>query len=217
MPIEILVDLMVKIVFMAGLGFVMNKTGLLPEAVQKALSEILLCVVMPMNMLAVGNSAFEARLAQNMLLGAGILAGYYVLVIALSLLAGRLRCADKRDTQIFTAAIAFANVAFIGFPVAQGLFGSEGLLYAMVGQMVFQVLIYSVGVRLIAGAGFTFRQFITQPLTIAVVVSVAIFVSPLRLPAPLLGAVRQVGDMTAPISLFIIGASLAKIRFATLW
>ncbi len=217
MPAEVLIDLMVKMVFFVGIGFAMNKTGLMPEHAQKMMADMLVCVVMPLNMLAVGNSPFEERLATNMLISAGVFIAYYAVVITLGLLLGRALRVNKHESQVFTALITFANVGYIGFPIAQSLFGSEGLMYAMVGQMVFQITVYSAGVRLVAGRGFTIKQFITQPLTIAVVVSVVLFISPLRLPGTVLNPVRQVGDMTAPVSLFIVGASLGKIRFASLW
>ena len=105
----------------------------------------------------------------------------------------------------------FPNVGFIGYPVAVALFGPEALFYAVVLALPFNLLSFTMGPLMLAGAKrFKVRQMFS-PCVVASLVALFLALTGLR-PPHLLGEMLDfVGDITVPLSLLVVGSLLAGI------
>jgi predicted permease len=71
---------------------------------------------------------------------------------------------------------------------------------------------YTYGINMLSGrGGIDIRSIITNPITISSVVSILIFISPFRIPEILNSPIEDIGAMSVPVSMIIMGASLANI------
>ncbi len=52
---------------------------------------------------------------------------------------------EKEVRGIIRFATTFSNAAYMGFPLIQAMYGSEGVLYASVYVTVFNILLWTVG------------------------------------------------------------------------
>ena len=76
--------------------------------------------------------------------------------------------------------IIFGNIGFMGFPVITAIFGSKGLVYAVIMNIVFNLLVFSYGIKLITdgneGAGkFSLRKLLNMPLASSVLALLLFF------------------------------------------
>lgn len=62
------------------------------------------------------------------------------------------------DLPIMRFACIFSNAAYMGFPLIQALFGSEGLLYASAFVTVYNILLWT------AGYGIVSKRFVQRGL-----------------------------------------------------
>jgi predicted permease len=184
---------------------------------QDVLSNLMVYIVLPFSIL--GGSANKADFSHviNMLWGFVISFGYYVVVISSGLFVMKLRRRPSPNGKVNLTMLTFANVGFLGMPVAQAVLGADGLFYASIFNLSFQVLFYSAGLRLLTNGDFNMRAFVKNPATIALLLFMVFYFTPLSIPAPLLSAITQVGSMLTPLSLIVLGGALYNVKLKSLW
>ena len=77
---------------------------------------------------------------------------FYFAMILLALLLTVCLHPPKKDRNLYIFMTVFGNVGFMGFPVVQSVFGTEGLFYAAILNSVFNIFVYTFGVVLMGGA-----------------------------------------------------------------
>lgn len=210
-----LFSLIFRIALMAALGYIMRRRGMMDDEFQKKLSNILLQVIIPFSAIAAGNSNYDKQLGGNLLRTAGVVVIYYVLAVALMFFIHRSHRVPGKKNDIMFTLVVLGNTGYIGMPILQELYGAEGLLYAVIFNLGFQFVAFTVGVKVLGGQ-LSLRRFFGSVMTLAPLVAILIFVSPFRLPAFMVSAFEQVGSLSAPFSMFITGSALAKIRLREL-
>ncbi|MDL2327409.1 AEC family transporter [Ruminococcaceae bacterium OttesenSCG-928-A11] len=213
---DLLVGLMFKIVFFALLGYYMRKTGIINDDFQKMLSNIMLSIVIPINVLGAGNSAFDRALTGNLLWATVFVLLYYGVGTAV-LLPVRRRLRLSSDNQnMFLTLVLLSNIGYLGFPIIGSIYGVEGTLYTVVYNLGFQFTVFLVGMPLM-GDRLPPLKMLLNPGVSFPIIAILIFVSPFRLPGFMVDTFNEVGALSMPFSMFIAGAALAKIKFSSLW
>ncbi len=197
---------------MAVIGYVLQKKGITDNAFQKKLSTMLLYVVIPCSMLAAGNSTFNPNMASSLLQAAAIAALYYIIGCSAAYILRRKLPWDQKSKNISFTLITLGNTGFVGIPLLQELYGAEGVLFAVVFNLGFQFVAFTVGTS-VMGDKISLRRFFTSIMTLSPLIALIIFVSPFRLPVFMVDSLSQVGGLSAPFSMFITGAALANIPF----
>ena len=105
------------------------------------------------------------------------------------------------------------DTVFVGFPVVESVYGAEGVLVATISNIPFNLFIYTLGVALINGStkGMNIKSAISPPL-IATFVAIAFFLTGWELPAPVVECFSVLSAGTVPVSMLVVGASLAPCR-----
>ena len=202
-----------KIVVAVGVGFFLRKNRIIDERMQKGLSDILLKAILPFSILASSNYERSADVAKGML--AVLVAACVYYIVSLLLMRGlskQLPFSDK-EKRVFVTMATFANTGFVGFPVMSALFGNRGLLLAVVFNLAYNIFMYTYGVHLLSGKSGNWKEVIFNPVTIASLVAILLFVSPYKMPSYVLEPIEMVGSMTVPLSMIIIGSNLATLPF----
>lgn len=212
MPTEIILSLIVKIAVMIALGYTLRKINIITESLQKGLTDILLKAIMPLSILMSANYAFNSALFHGMLIVAAAAVGFYVIGLTGMTFFSKTLSLPENERKIIVTMTVFANTGFVGFPIILALFGQPGLLLAVIFNMFYNLFMYTYGINLLSGkGGYDIKSILLNPITIASLASIVIFVSPFRFPAILASPIEDIGAMSVPISMIIMGASLAKI------
>lgn len=106
----------------------------------------------------------------------------------------------------------FSNAAYMGFPLIQALFGSEGLIYASAFVTVFNILLWTLGYSVVSrtiSLKLVIKKIFTTPATIAVFLGLIIFMARIPLPGVLSQAIGLAGAVNTPLSMFITGMIIA--------
>ena len=106
-----------------------------------------------------------------------------------------------------------SNSGFLGYPVAEGVYGSLGLFYASVFLIPLRMVMWSVGTSYFMASHMSRRQVLqkvlTHPCLIGVYIGILIMVTQVRLPGFLTMTIRYIGNCNAAVTMFIIGTILA--------
>lgn len=125
---------------------------------------------------------------------------------------------DKNRSQ-FHLLTAFGNTVFMGFPVVASILGDDAIFLASMCSIPFNLFIYSIGVLLAGGKG-SLKQFLLRllnPPFLANFVGLALFLLPIRAPEPVTEVFDSLGGMVVPLSMMLIGMSLARLSLRAIF
>ena len=129
-------------------GFVCVKTKAVKMEGKKAFSDLLLYLIVPAMVINSYMMEFNIDILHNLLKAfeLSILLLLIGLFITLALTAKH----KSPDLPIMRFACIFSNAAYMGFPLIQALFGSEGLLYASAFVTVYNILLWTAGYGIVS-------------------------------------------------------------------
>ncbi len=117
------------------------------------------------------------------------------------------------EAAVFKAHSMFGNTIFLGFPLITALYGVEGLLYASMFQLISNIIMWSVGVVVLAhGNGTSWKKSLSRvlnPNTIATLAGSGFFIFSIKLPDLLIKPFSELGAANTWLSMLYIGAMLA--------
>ncbi len=193
-----------------ALGFALSKKKVVDDRGRKVLNDLLLKAVLPFSILSSSQYAYSFDMLRSIgavALGSG---AYYLLsLIALRLIVWKTKIADS-EKRVFITTSVFANTGFVGMPIMYALFGNPGLLLAAIYNLIYNVFFYTYGVHLLSGKKPSVSEYL-NPVSIASVAAIILFVLPWRAPAAFVNAIDLVGNMTFPLSMIIMGSTLSTI------
>ena len=207
---DVLAEMLV-ILFAIAAGYGANHLGYLGGETDQKLSRLILNITMPAMIVAAvitGEELPEISVILS-ILEVGVV--FYVLEFAFVLTVPKLLPGTAGQKGVYRYTLAFPNVGFIGYPVAVALYGDGALFYAAILALPFNLLSYSLGPLMLAGAGrFRWRQLLS-PCIVASVLGLVLALTRLRPPAMVGEMLDFVGSITVPLSLLVVGSLLAHM------
>ena len=198
------------------LGVVMAKTRLLRQEARSSFISLLIDIALPCMIL----HSFEQEAGVSELLAAGkvllISAGYGLASWALGKVIWRRK--EKSRRAVLEFATMFSNAGNAGLPIVALVFGSEGVFYASFFLIPVRILMWTIGLSLFVQGGDgapKWKKLLLNPSLLVVFIGIPMMLVPIRLPQVLSQALTQVGGMTGPLSMMLIGASLADTNLRT--
>lgn len=215
MDVMVLAETMVILFVIMMVGYVLNKIGILREESNIVLSELIIKVTGPVLVVSsvCGMQEMTDKKQIFQIFFVGIL--LYAALIIFSRVIIKLFKLNDDDGNIYSLMLVFMNTAFIGYPVVQALYGEYAIFASSILHMPFQVLIYSYGVYMIQSNGDARKKFnIKDALNAGVIsgiIALIIFLFGVEVPPVLQKILGMIGDITIPLSMILIGSSLALI------
>lgn len=204
---------MVQFLVLIAIGYTARKTNCLSSHSIDELSAFLLRFIVPVNVFIAGNRMADEAVKLNVLYAVAITVGYYALSLLGSFLISRLKFVPKDRKDLFVTMAVFANTGFIGYPLAEVLFGAEGVLYTVIINLGYNVFMFTLGIRLMGGekGSFSLKRMFASPVMVASILSIALFFSPYRLPASLASFLSMIGSTMVPFSMFVLGGWMVGV------
>lgn len=148
---------------------------------------------------------------------------YYVIAIVFGLVLAWVLHPPKNLKSIYRLMATFSNLGFMGIPVARSLYGAEGVVYVAFYILLYNLIVYTYGMAL-ARRGASERtgeapeksdlstslRRIINPGVVAAIAALIIFAADITLPQPVVTFFDYMGDTTIPLSMMLIGVSIAK-------
>ena len=139
-------------------------------------------------------------------------------VIAILLNTLTFRNKQNEKNAVYKFASIYGNVAFMALPLAQAVLGDEGVLYCVGGAVVFNLLTFTHGVKLMGkeGTKLSLKKLLINPGVIAVVIGLPIFISDIELPYIITRPVGMLADLNTPVAMLVFGTYLSKTDLKTM-
>ena len=201
-------------------GYVMYKRNVIDDAATIRYTKLIINISLPSQIITafISNQGIVSNKEVLTVFGITIVAyAVYAIVGILFVTLTRVP-KSKRGTYMFMT--MFGNVGFMGFPVITAIFGEEALIYAVIFMVIFNVLVYSFGILLIntneENRGFQVKKLINMPF-IAATLSIILYFANIRLPNVVMNSLDFMGNVTTPVAMLILGATVATMPIKELF
>mgnify|MGYP002620018390 FL=1 len=212
MDIMVVFQTMLKLFLLLVLGFVLFKCHIFDEYTNKKISALIVNVASPMLIISsIAGVEGNNKSIVFLMIGAGIL--MYIGFIILGKIINRIFPFPKKDWPVYECMVVFANTGFMGYPVLLDVFGQEAVFYASLIHMAFNFFVYTYAIMCLTKGDdsefkLNFKQLLT-PGIVLIFIGILIYLFDIQLPSVLMDTVNSVGSLTAPLSMMMIGSSLA--------
>lgn len=209
MKIEGLFDLQVMMLLLMGIGVILRKKNIITKEGKTVLTDLVINLILPCNII----TAFCIPMDRSVLIAEMEIFIISVLIqIFCTLISGVLyRKVPKGKRMVLQYATVCSNAGFLGNPVAEGLYGSLGLLYASVYLIPQRIVMWSAGVSYFTQSPSrkeVVKKVLTHPCIIAVEIGIVLMVTQIQLPDFLCTGIEEIGGCTTAVTMILIGTIL---------
>ncbi|MGT2756582.1 AEC family transporter [Streptococcus ovuberis] len=190
-----------------AMGYYLAKKEILTPKVTRQLSKLLTTYVAPSLFISSFLKAdYSLRSLQFLLLTIGMafgILGSRILVV---------RYLMPRKRAIDTYAVLFANVGFLGTPLAFAVGGQEAVFYISGFVVANQILQWTYGIYLLTGdrKRIALKNALINPASISTAIGLILFMFPYDLPTVASEAIASFALLNTPLSTLVLGTYFYK-------
>ena len=233
----IVIQQMLILFCMIAVGYFVYRKNWVTDETYPHLSKLVVNIFNPM--LVFGSvlgetESVEASLMWENLRGVAL---YYILIVFLGFLGSRLIRPKREERNQYQLMFVFSNVGFMGIPVIGGLFGSGSVIYITFYLLGYNLLLYTYGVALakregkregmdgnadriaqdekMNGAAQLQESLrgLCNPGVFACIAAIVVLALGIRVPAAAVTFFDYMGNATIPLSMIVIGISVARMSW----
>lgn len=218
----LLLEQMIVLFLLMGVGFYCYKKDIITDESSKKISAIVVNIANPAMVLTgcMGDSKIKGM---ELLQIAVIIILIYGALLLLALVIPKILGVEKKSEGAYRAMTVFSNIGFMGFPVISALYGREALLYASLFTIPYNSLIYTYGVSAMSTknkseerGSFKWSRVLNAGV-ISCIITIIVYLMQIPVPEFIESTVTNLSNLTAPLSMMVIGASLATINMKKLF
>lgn len=228
MSVTIVLQQMIIIFILIGIGMVLYRSKMLSEETSKQISGIIINVTNPALLIC---SAFDDGPKVSLReLGIALVsyAAVFVILIAVAFLIPYILGVPKKLHYAYQMLTIFGNVGFIGIPLASAVLGSESLIFVSIFNLLFNLLIYTFGMSTLQRAASLqaaerasipestltsgrLQKFINAG-TISAAATIIFYLGDFQVPVIVSSTLSYTGRATTLLSMLVLGVSVAQIN-----
>ena len=190
-------------------GYICYKLKLIDESLNKKLSDLLLMLVSPFLIFNSFQREFSKELLTGLLisLGLAVITHLFGILAAYVLLRGR-----NPDVVIERFSVIYSNCGFIGIPIINGIFGSEGVFYITAYITIFNLFLWTQGLIMMNGVQSpkTMIKTLISPTLVSIILGFISFIAQIRVPVIIFDSMEYVAAMNTPLAMIIAGVTIAQ-------
>lgn len=213
MSAEVVLNVMLELFIIMIIGYVAAKLKFLDKNSETKLSWIVVNLSLPMLVISsvLGKEGKLTDVMDYLLYGTV----FYLACIPFAYICCKLLFVKKKNMGTYQFMLIFSNCSFMGYPVMEAVLGKESIFYMSIFNMPFNVMAFSYGIFLLSRGGENSVKFnpkkLINPGIIASIFAVIIYATGINLPKFLGDACTSLGSITTPLSMIVLGVSLAHV------
>ena len=228
MSLSVILQQMGVICILVAIGIFLEKRGKVSSLTSKQISAIVVDICNPALILASILSGDITATHKDLLIGAGLGAAFYALLVVLGFLFPHLLRVPKDERRFYHLMVVYTNTGFLGIPVARAVLPANSILYVIVINVFYSLFFYTHGLAILGnGKSGEKRRFsplmLLNPGILMALAALAVFWFDVTLPPILANTAIYVGNATVFLSMMLLGINIARsslmshLRNARIW
>lgn len=197
-------------------GIVCFKLKIITKDTNKELSKLILSIVSPVVIFMAYQTDYDAKLVKNLLISFLLAIFSFVLFTVITYVMIPKR--ENHETEIERFSVIYSNCAFMGIPLIEALFGSEGVFYLTAYITVFNFIVWTHGIILLSGEKNlkSVLKVFYSPVILSIVLGLIMFFLQIRLPSIISKAFGFIADLNTPLAMIVSGVTMADTDISKL-
>lgn len=216
-PIAQMINLQGMLFIFIFVGMLAGKKKLVTAEGRRCLTNLTLYVVLPCNIASAFIMPFSYEMLMNFLWILLIAIGVQVFCLILShILFNRL---DENLKPVFQYATVCSNSSFMGYPVAESIYGAAGLSYTAIYLIPLRIVMWSAGLSFFTktkNRKAMLLKVALHPCMIAVYVGLILLFFQPPLPQLVTDTLDKLGGCTTALSMMLVGMLLTDVKWKTM-
>ncbi len=214
---SVVINQVLILFFMALIGFIAGKTGVLKQEHKPVLSKMLINIALPCMLVDAIMSTTDRLSSKDVLITLSISLGTYIVGYILAMVIPKLMKINQEQKGVYSFSMLYTNVGFLGFPILAMILGKSAVIYAIIFNIVYYATFFPLGMYMLRGqkSRITLKE-IFPLMTIVFIIALAMYFLRLTLPYPLLKTASLIGAMTLPLSMLFVGLCLCEVDFKSI-
>lgn len=214
MDIKIVVGKLIMLATIMSIGYIMKKINILNNTYNKGFSTFILNISMPClvidSILSTTADISNADIIRLMLIAFAI----YTSLSISALFISKIFLPTKNQDGVYKFLLIFNNNMFMGFPIILSVLDEEAAFYCAIFNIVNTIFMFSVGTYFMKkhtnSEKISIKKFLNPGIISSVICTILYFLG-YTTPLIFTDAIKQLGNITIPLSMIVLGVSLADI------
>ena len=195
------------------IGYIFGKKGLVDDKGKNLLTDLVIYVTLPGSIL----KSFQIEFNHQILIACMTIAiAGVVIQIGSSILGMFLynHYGESRKKVLQYATIC-SNAGILGNPIAEGIFGQMGMMYASIYVIPQRIFMWSVGLTYFTEAPdkkTLCKKVATHPCILAVVIGFIMMVTQIQLPGVLSVTIKNIAGANTFLAMSLVGVILSRVK-----
>ncbi|RKD33056.1 AEC family transporter [Lacrimispora algidixylanolytica] len=212
-----LINLQGMLFLLVAAGIILRKKGILHEEAKAVLTDLVIYFILPCNII----SSFLIEFNRKVFMEFAIILVIASLIQVVCLILANTLYKKEPDSRkkVLQYGTVCSNAGFMGNPIAEGVYGAQGLMFASIFLIPQRIVMWSAGVSYFTESPdrkTVVKKVLTHPCIIAVYIGVFFLVTQLKMPEFLENTIRGVGGCTTTVSMVLIGTILAEVKLKSM-
>ncbi|MBQ9299412.1 MAG: AEC family transporter [Clostridia bacterium] len=198
-------------------GFIISRLNIIREDNRGVLVRLLMDVVMPMMVL---NAFNKPTTREEILSSLWVIAIAFAGCVVTGLIGHVLwRRQPENKRKVLMYASMFSNAGNAGLPIISLVFGPTGVFYASMYMIPPRILQWTVGLGFFVKPekGGWVKNVLLNPMVVMIYIGVILMATNRQISGVFGTAIANLGSMTGPLSMILIGATLAHMDWKMLF
>ena len=207
-----------------AVGFVANKSNIIPIEANKYFVNIMLLINTPCMILAgltkfkldddAIETTFEVALGSLIFFIGAWMVSWVIIKI--------MNYNPKKDRGVMMVIMCAINSGFMGFPITKAIFGNRAFFFMVIANAMLSFYLYLIAViQMRYGDGSKpdateLKRVATNPNIIATITGIGMLAVGIDLSDPAWEFINILGNMTVPLSMLVVGVQLATSDFTSI-
>ena len=197
---------------LVGIGFFIRKKGIVNTEGRMNMIDLCLHITLPFNVL----HSFLRKWDWNLFIACGVIlllsVGFNAISVFFSAILYKKQEANRQKSLKYGTIIS--NSGFLGNPMVEGIYGSEGLLYAALFMLPVRIVMWTIGIAVFLKGRKEklWKNVLTHPCIVAIYAGVIIMVCGIQFPTFVEKTIVGISGCNTPLSMMLVGMMLAEVK-----
>lgn len=207
-----MIDMQLMMFLLVGIGFFIRKKGIVNTEGRMNMIDLCLHITLPFNVL----HSFLRKWDWNLFIACGVILllsiGFNAISVFFSAILYKKQETNRQKSLKYGTIIS--NSGFLGNPMVEGIYGSDGLLYAALFMLPVRIVMWTIGIAVFLKGRKEklWKNVLTHPCIVAIYAGVIIMVCGIQFPTFVEKTIVGISGCNTPLSMMLVGMMLAEVK-----